>query len=303
MESQYRQTWHLNSYEERRNFIRLLSLLQKANLHEEVLDLWKRANKGLWELCYWNDYFECTMIALDSTNSLHDFSSQSLILREIGWSYMEWQDYDNAERYMNQSLQIAKSIQDDYNQCNSMRYLGILLYRKKDREISLDFYLQALRIIHNNRENISPIPKIEWAYQEASIHNLLGSVYLKLHNFSESYHQLNIAISQFEKLGKSYRYYQIPPLLNLGKWYLINKEYQKAKEFYEKSYQISKEISRTDTIAASLFRLAEVYNEEKEYQNALNLLDKALEISGKEIIYVREKIFILIKKIKTNLEQ
>lgn len=300
MESQSWQKWPLTILEERKNFLRLLLAFKEASLFETVLEFWEKASIGLWELGYWNDYFQCTNIALEAANVLDNASAQARLLRELGWCYMEWEDFSTARKYLNKSLQKARLAKDFLGKCNALRYLGVLSHRQKKLNSSLEYYRKALTIISPKRPQIPSNQQNEWAFQEASLHNLLGSLYLKLQDFPASYQELSASLTQYHLLGEPYRYYQAAPLLNLGVWYFLHEDYGKAREYYQKCYQLSQEIGRTDTVSSSILRLAQLAQAQGNIKEALDLIDRVVSISGNEILSVREHAFRLKDEILTN---
>jgi tetratricopeptide (TPR) repeat protein len=295
------ESWALTQAEERKNFLRLLCLFKDAQLFQEVVDFWEEANQGLWELGYWNDYYECTSVALKAAESLGDLAVTSRILRQLGWSHMEWDDFPKSRNYMRKSLSNARLSGDSLEECDSLRCLGTLYHRWKRFTYAAIFYGASLKIIDSVRSqkdfqrqsNDESSKRHNWAFQEASMHNLLGSLYLKLNRFSESYEELSLSLQQYSDLGHIYRYYQTAPLINLGKWHFAQQEFHKAKERYEECYDLSQEIGRIDTAATAILLQAQLAWTLEDSPEALRLTNRSIELSGNEIIGVRERAFKL----------
>ncbi|OUL26810.1 hypothetical protein BV378_12385 [Nostoc sp. RF31YmG] len=309
MEPKAWQEWVLTQAEERKNFLWLLCLFKDAQLFQTVVDFWEDANQGLWELGYWNDYYQCTSIALEAAEALSNLAIKSRILRQLGWSHMEWDDFHNSRKYMRKALENARLSGDALEECDSLRCLGTLYYRWRRFNSTGICYKASLEIINSNRnhDDCQKVSEDErnkrhtWAFQEASLHNLLGSLYFKLNRLSESYQELSLSLKQYSDLGHLYRYYQTAPLLNLGQWHFIKQEFQEAKEKYERCYELSQEIGRVDTAATAVLRQAQLAWTLEDQSEALRLIDKSIELSGNEIIGVRERALKLKEMILSSI--
>lgn len=299
---------NLNEPEERENLFCLLQQLfntysQQSNslmVFDELFKLWKNVGVPLFEWGYWSDFEKCGKVVFNYAKTVNNIPAQAQVLNELGWVYMEWENFVFAQKYFDDSLQLYKSINDDKGQCKMWRYLGVLSHRQNQFNLALDYYLKAWRIVDTKIYEAST--DRTWAFQEAELHNIFGETYLELQEFQRSYISLSKSIDQYKKLidfdSKTYQYYLTDPLINLGRWYFFNDNYLYAKDYFYQCIQLSKDINRPDTEAKALFCLAELSNAEGDYNNAINLLSDAEKISGIDIRNIRE----LAAKLKENLQ-
>jgi tetratricopeptide (TPR) repeat protein len=255
-----------------------------------LFQVWDKVAEPLFEFGYWNDFFQCGKIALQSAQAVNDVAAQAQVLNELGWVCMEWEYFDTAQEYFNESLQKYQLLKDDRGQCKMLRYLGVLSFKQRHFNLALGYYRQALDIVTAQPATVFTDHK--WAFQKPELHNLFGETYLKLQDFSKSYRELHLSLEKYHVLVKQhqqYRYYLTDPLLNLGRWHFLQGDYEQAGQYYQDCLQLSKDISRPDTEAMALLRLAEVAEAEGKEEEALKLASEAEDIAGTEIRAVRDR--------------
>ncbi len=281
--------------DDRDNILKELKLLENMFFNETdrfksrqafslILCAWERVSKDLWEFGYWQDYFLCDEIVLRCTGVV-----EGEIFNEIGWNYMENENFADARGYFNLYFKIFETINYLDGQCQSIRYLGVLNHRQKLFGSALKSYRQALKIIANQANKGNELQVKQQAHL-AEIHNLLGNFYFNFYDFPASFNELNLALKKYSSLGDEYIYYQAAPLLNLGRWHFIQGNYTEARRYYKECLRISDKINRTDTKVGVLKRLAELANAEGNTKKALRLTKKAQRISGEEIRKQREQV-------------
>lgn len=119
-------------------------------------------------------------------------------------------------------------------------------------------------------------------------------------DFSKSYGELHLSIDKYHALAEKhlkYRYYLTDPLLNLGRWHFLQGDYEPARQYYQDCLQLSKDISRPDTEATALLRLAEVAEAEGKEEEALKLASEAESVAGTEIRSVRDRAALLKERL------
>ena len=249
--------------------------------------VWEKTSGKLWFLGYWNDYFRCGNIVLKSAKAVNNMAIEAQLLSEMGWVCMEWEDFATAEKFFNESLQQYERLENPRGMCRLMRYLGVLSHRQQQLNSALEHYRRALKVVSANSTSSSA--NDNWAFHEAELPNVLGELYLELQDFSASYPELKLSLERYTSLINRYRYYQADPLLNLGRWHFLQGEYEQARQYYQDCLQLSQEISRPDTIARVLLRLAELAEVEGKTEEALQLASEAERVAGTEIPSVREE--------------
>lgn len=288
----------VNILEERKNIFNLLCNLEKKCLLQNnererafqlLMKVWDAINTPLFDFGYWHDFSDFGHIAMRAAQELNQVAAEAQAMNEIGWVNMEWGNFDLAEAKFIKALQKYELLNDAHKQCRTLRYLGVLYYRKNERETSLNYYRHALDIATKERTKTSGQDRNAWTLSEAELRNMFGIYYLDQNDLDTSYQELSYCLELYRSLEDTYyQYYQTAPLLNLGKWYFVQQDYQNAKNCYQESLNISREIDRTDIIAGALLRLAEVAAAEGNDIEAIELATEAERTAGTEITVTRE---------------
>lgn len=281
-----------NLFSDMRQFTRICQLQNSESVFafEWLFKLWIKVGEPLFELGYWNDFERCGKVVLSSANAVNNVAAQAQILNELGWVCMEWEDFDTAHKYFDESLQNYRLLNDERGECKMWRYFGVLSHRRGHFELAIEYYRKAWDIVTSKVTHI--FTDDNWAFQEAELHNIFGETYLEFKDFAKSYKELHLSIDKYHVLVEKhlkYRYYLTDPLLNLGRWHFLQSNYEQARQCYQACLQLSKDISRPDTEATALLRLAEVAEAEGKDEEALKLASEAEAIAGTEIRSVRER--------------
>ncbi len=297
---------NLTILEDRKNIIRKLQEIEilcilknkeSKNAFELLMKVWNKLSDTFWYSGYWHDYFRCCKIALNAANSLNDVAAQGKIFNELGWIYLEWEYYTFAQEYFEQSLHKFQLNDNTLGQCQSLRDLGITYYRQGLLDSALKCYSQALNIVIIESPKVPIYEQNKWTIYEAELHNVMGNLYLVQENFTASYHELYLSLDKYCAMGEQYCYYQAAPLLNLGRLYFKQGDYDQARQYYQKCFLICKNINRTDMLAGVLLRLAELGEIEGKYEEAIQLAGESERVAGTEIISVRDRAALLKEKL------
>ncbi len=137
---------------------------------------------------------------------------------------------------------------------------SLLHYSQLELDQALDFGFKALNIFHSvgSKSDISDV----------------------LCNIGVYYNALNMDEKGKEYFLKSIRYNPeiIPPLINLGEYYVRREEHMQAIECFEKAIARSQEADRQGDLAFAHKSLGETWNAMGEYEKALECFHKSLNI-------------------------
>jgi tetratricopeptide (TPR) repeat protein len=255
-----------------------------------LMKVWDKVAAPLFDLGYWQDFVRCCKIVFHVAHAIDHIGAQAQTLNEMGWLLMESGDFDTARQYFKDALQKYTFLQEARGECRSLRYLGVLSHRQKQIDLAVDYYYQALERVKVERMKAPHEERNTWAMSEAELHNMLGIYYIQLEDFPASYRELTLSLKQYRSIEDPYyRYYHTAPLINLGKWYFLQQDYENARRYYNECLELSKEIRRTDTSAGVLLRLAEVAAAEGKLDEALQLATESERTAGTEIALIREQ--------------
>ena len=292
----------------RRDFLdrqqKSLSNSRESDYHfNKLIKTWDLISEILWAQGHWKDYLECGNIALDCATQLKKRDIEGRILNELGWRQMEQEKFDEAQIYFSQSLQVFQSIGDRVGQGQSLRYMGVLHFRRHHFGLALKSYGEALKMAQDGLK-LDPLNQ-RLLHQQSEIHNLLGNFYFRLWNIKASRRELVAGLRGFRILYKlyvaptpssnstqnsyTYLYFQSAPLLTLGRVAKLSGRYRKAQHYFDRCYQLCKRVDRPDTKAGVLLRMAELAKLQGKKKEAEELAKEAEKIVGDEVPPLRNR--------------
>ncbi|WP_293293208.1 tetratricopeptide repeat protein [Microcoleus sp. PH2017_13_LAR_U_A] len=279
------------------------------NYFDKLIKIWDLISEILWAQGYWKHYLECGKIALNCATKLKKRDIEGRILNELGWAQMEQEEFDIAQRCFSDSLQVFEEIGDRISQGQSIRYLGVLHFRRRYFGLALKCYQNALTIVQEELEILQEELKLKpldrrlnelnqrVLHQQAELHNVLGNLYLKLWNVNTSRQEFIAGLQGFRNLQKlyisptpsSYLYFQPAPLLNLGRVAMLSGRYRKAQHYFDRCDRLCERIDRPDTKAGVLLRMAELAKLQGKKKEAEELAKEAEKIVGDEVQPLRNR--------------
>ena len=87
-----------------------LSGYEVERMFDFLYSAWELDSGDLWYLGYWNDYKDCGSIVLQVAKALGKELVEAQLLSEIGYVYMEWEEFEIAHTYFSQSIEKYKRI-------------------------------------------------------------------------------------------------------------------------------------------------------------------------------------------------
>ncbi|WP_250277945.1 tetratricopeptide repeat protein [[Clostridium] colinum] len=162
----------------------------------------------------------------------------------------------------------------NYNTKNvlSIYNYGLILLQNGDFNKSLDLFLKAEKLNNEKAKKKSIIPSSanRTALLEKNIPLAIASSYWRLN-------QLDKAISILEDLRKKYDYVSPNTLTTLGYFYLLVKDYEKAKELSQLA------IDDDANFYSAWDNMGQIYLELQDLDNAKKNFLKAIEINSKSV--------------------
>ncbi len=233
----------------------------------------------------------------------------AIVLSNMGANYTNLADYDLAEQYYVNALQILntqKTKISDQRKAETLNRLGLLENVRRNYQRSANYYSRA---INNYGKIISPV----------ILHNLYSNVfncYLKLNKTDSAYFVLTKALSLCENHPELSGYYRANTIRRLAEYYLTIYDKENALKHFQAAYKLysSLEIDASQ-IYQFYMEFAKYYHFYEEYENAIALYQKALQLLTNEkiddnintppvntFIYITQGIEVLTNKAKTYID-
>ncbi|HQU84394.1 MAG TPA: tetratricopeptide repeat protein [Pyrinomonadaceae bacterium] len=208
--------------------------------------------------------------------SLH-FSNKSLnednkkkgsasIYHQLGMVASGQREYEKAERYYKQALEIKVEFNDRYSQTSSYFQLGRVAHEQREYEKAESCYKQALELCVEFNDR----------YSQASTYHQLGMVTQEQREYekAERYYKQALEI----KVEFNDRYSQAKTYHQLGNVASEEREYEKAERYYKQALEICVEFNDRYSQARIYHQLGIVAHEQREYEKAERYYKQALEI-------------------------
>ncbi len=208
----------------------------------------------------------CYFEALKIFEKNEDVKKLSITTSNISNIYYYMEDFTNAEKYLNYSLNYSKISKDSSQLERLLFQKGLILHEQGKTEAAIQLYKTQL-----NYSFQSDNPLV------ARYYNNLGHFYF-ITDYDSSLQYLLLAEQKGGQLDSSLLY---TIFSNIGSIYIKKKKFREALEYFDKSLR-SLEMDFDSTVKATTYRaLAKVYDSLKIYDSAFLYLQKASEIESK----------------------
>ncbi|MDD3050739.1 MAG: sigma 54-interacting transcriptional regulator, partial [Candidatus Cloacimonetes bacterium] len=230
-------------------------------------------------------------IAREKLESRNEEVLLSSVLADIGMEYLNLGNYGYAMEMTRRSIDISERLRNKnlvfaYNNYASI-YYSLHKYDK-----ALEYFSLALKVSE----------ELQFPGLEGHIYNNIANIYSDMDNYEQaleyymkSLHHESTQEVQFSHTSTSN---------NIGLLYFRQKKVLEAKQWFERSIEMSRKYGLNDMLAKNYLDISSVIAEGKDYDNALHYLDMAEELFTESsvtqflvnIFHERAKCFIKLGK-------
>jgi tetratricopeptide (TPR) repeat protein len=181
--------------------------------------------------------------------------------------------YDKALECYFDGLRIAEEIEDLRLFSRIQNNIGVIYDYLKKYDLALEAYLKTLEVFNSMPQKM----QLKERSKLCSYYNNIGSIYLTREDYAtaETYFlkALDIATvyNDLRQQGIIYN--------NMGKVYRLRKDYPKSYEYLNKSLEVRLALTEKSEITKSYVFLMELLMEEEKYEEALEMAQKAYQLS------------------------
>jgi tetratricopeptide (TPR) repeat protein len=204
--------------------------------------------------------------ALDIKIEFKDRYSQVSTYQQLGMAAQEQRQWEQAEQYYQQALEIKIEFNDRHEQASTYHQLGMVAEEQRQWEQAEQCYKQALDIYIDFKDR----------YSQASTYQQLGNVALEQRQWvqAEQYYQqaLEIYIKFKDRHAQAGTYFQ------LGRVAQEQRQWAQAEQYYQQTLEIYIEFKDRHAQAGTYHRLGIVAQEVRQQAQAEKHYQKALEI-------------------------
>lgn len=224
-------------------------------------------------------------------------SNRVNILNDIAFEYLH-KNPNILREYVKESQNITKNLNFPKGEARGLSVLAGSYWVEGEYNISLDYYLQALKIYNN----------INDTFGKLSCYNNMGEIYKKLEDFDLALVYLERALKINEDLLPERN--PVFSYINIAEVYLKRNQLELAKSFFEKSLILNVESKDTKIKAYVYAGLGETYFKLADEESGLFYLKKSLrlrEISNDLLGIIQSSLilgnsYVSLKKYKLSEE-
>lgn len=197
----------------------------------------------------------------------NDSVGMSGCYNNIGTLYNDQGNYPLALKYYNKSLTINKDLGDSLEMAKSFNNIGIIYKDRNDFDNAINYYKKSLSISKSNNN--------QKAIAQTTMN--IGIVYTNKKDYQKAIPILKEALIIFKKIHN--KKLTSSCLNNLGDAYLELKEYNTALNYYTEAKIINEEIGFQLSECNSLLGIATVFTKQGNYNDALGYALRSKKIS------------------------
>ncbi|MEZ4710670.1 MAG: tetratricopeptide repeat protein [Caldilineaceae bacterium] len=191
----------------------------------------------------------------------------STIYHNTGASYRQIGEFQEALKYLNEALSIRRIEGLRSVEAYTLSSLGVTHTYLGEHQVALDCYQQALQISKQ-------VGQIDLKCR--ILHNM-GKAYAHLERIEDAEDNYKQSLEISRHIGNSL--VEATVLHNLGNLNIeLKREFILALTFYQESLGIARKIKNELLKKKNIFRMAEVYIELREYDNAREFLQEVIEL-------------------------
>lgn len=209
-------------------------------------------------------YIERTLQLAKSTNNLvqQSISTHSKVIMEIDRG-----NFEKAMELNKENISFNREIKDTLRLAMSYETESSIFTEKGQYLLALKSVMKSLDVYENLKDSI----------RIADVFNKIAVIENSLENFDSSIRNSKKALKIYEEYEDIE--YQSVILNILGISYKLKQEFEIAKEYFNKSMEISKTNGYTTTYLVSLAHLTDVYLETNDNKKAKKLIEEGIKIS------------------------
>lgn len=253
-------------------------------------------------------HFNLKADSITQNTDTSDYVTYYKILNETSNKYYLEEDYINALKYKIKELQLHQKNQNDTLISKAYERLAMIYYRVGNYKLSTDYFVKALsffeqmndsamtaqicsnlanvytRIKNYNKAlkyqflSLDILPKASKQNKKyiAGLYINIGLAYEGLDKLDSALYFYNNALTLINQFNSPDSIYMGSVYNNIGEVFYKQKKYKEAEESYQTAYNYFLGINNENGIGTTLANLAKIKIELKDYNEAINLCEKAL---------------------------
>ncbi len=211
-----------------------------------------------------SDFDRSRELTAEGLEMVENDTERAKLLRVRGWTDIKTGEYDSAQEYLLDALNLCKELEKAEELAESYNALGTLSFNRCDYDRSIEYFREAL----SNHHDLLGVSKT---------YNNLGNVYDDLGELNKAleYYEKSLDISR--KIGENYNI--AASLNNLGIIHWEKGDLESVLEYQQEALKIFEKMGSKRTTAILLNNVGNVYQDKGDLREALKNYREALQIA------------------------
>jgi len=266
--------WELNDL---KNFYELnkqgLKIARDLNHKREIGRALNNIGLYFWKTNEYSKALSFYQEALTIARELDDKVEMSACFNNIGVVFKELGAYINALDYIGRAIKIDNDLNNKLFLSLELNNLGIISHRIAQFSGLNEDFFKALNYFENSLKIAQSIKDFR---TEVRALNNIGNIYLDLEKYNDSLMYLKRGLQRSELVKDEEAMSMI--LNNIGNAKVSLCKIDEAEKSFRKAAEVSKRLSRGETLWEAYFGLGRCYESRDEYTNALHYYKKAISV-------------------------
>lgn len=204
--------------------------------------------------------------AVDIYSNINNYPGLAMAYNTLAESYRRQSRYSDAIENYYRGLKIAEDHDLEDNKARLLNNIGLIYYEQKKFKEGIDIYEKLINF-NKPRDQKTSL---------ALNYNNIGLCYagLEQHEHAINYYELGL-----KSISTDSKRVQVILMYNIGESYMLMRQSNKAREYFNKSYQIAEETNNLETMAYCLNGLGVVNVQLKNYAAADSYLKDGRKLS------------------------
>ncbi len=263
--------------------------------------------------------------SLELREETEEERERAATLNNIGAIYGQLNELGKALEHHEKALEIRKRIGDKSGISGSLNNLGVIHFNRSEYEQAIDYFEESLELTRrigdrsgvafalNNigmvslergepeeaakrfKKSIEVCDEIDDKLTKAGSLNNLGLYHHSMGELDQALDLLKDSLGIREKVGDQSG--KASSLANIGDALYEKQKYDESEKNYEKSLKICRELGDMEQLVNGLQGLAKVKAKNDENEKALEIIEEAIETSGKLDSPEKEKTSYLVRSL------
>lgn len=207
--------------------------------------------------------------ALSVLTKANDSAAMAQTYLDIGYSYSDLFDTENATRFLDQALALWRTIKNPRGEALTLTALGHVRTKLGDKQRALDLYYQSIDLLEPLEDRIAMAFNFDGL---GYTHSGLGETSTALQEYIKTFQLFTEA---------KYRYGETGALSNIAKIHIAYENYRTAFDFLNRSLSVARSVGDPRMEAVPTALIAQVHERQKRFPQALDFYKQALALNRK----------------------